>query len=158
MQYIKLLESIAFDEIAEMRKQCEGNLYKAFSEGLDELKSQTQDIRVLKPYEGLLTIDKPWLVDEHFEMEVIDVDNVLGVSLDRETNNRTTFNPIPNQQRPLRFFIPNNLQWGDKLNMTMRLRIKVTTPIKLNLVNNDGQLMIREDDEFARNSKEVHFI
>ena len=93
---------------------------------------------MLKPYEGHLTIDKPWLVDEHFEMEVIDVDNVLGVSLDRETNNRTTFNPIPNQTKPLRFFIPNNLQWGDKLNMTMRLRIKVTTPIKLNLVNNDG--------------------
>jgi len=39
--------------------------------------------------------------------------------------------------------------------MTMRLLIKVTTPVKLNLVNNDGQIMIGEDDI---EGEEVHYI
>ena len=90
-----MLESIAAQEIADIRKQCEGNLYTAFNEGLDDLRFQTKEIRVLKPYEGDLEIGMHDLIDEHFDMEVIDVENVFGVSLDRETNNRTPFNPVP---------------------------------------------------------------
>ena len=46
-----------------------------------------------------------------------------------------------------RVYIPTNVEWGDTLHMTMRLVVKITTPVKLNLKNKENQLLIDEDDE-----------
>ena len=37
MAYINLLEAIAADDRASINSYCEGNLYRAFNEGLNEL-------------------------------------------------------------------------------------------------------------------------
>ena len=38
--YVELLQAIAQQETADLRKKCEGNLYRAFMEGLEDLNEQ----------------------------------------------------------------------------------------------------------------------
>ena len=71
-------------------------------------------------------------------MEIIDFENVFGVSLDRETNNQMTFNRVSQRRLNFRTYIPAELQWNDTLAMTLRVVVKITTPIKLNLEKADG--------------------
>lgn len=59
------------------------------------------------------------------------------MAIDRETNNRISYNQVEQSKPNFRAFVPNDMQWGDKLAMTMRLVVKITTPVKLNLVNKD---------------------
>ena len=53
-------------------------------------------------------------------------------------------------------YIPNNLQYGDSSRSIFRFIIKVTTPVKLNLTNKEGQTLITEED--AIQEDEVHFV
>ena len=75
-------------------------------------------------------------------MEVVDFENVFGVSLDRETNNRLAYNRHSQIRPNLRTYIPAEIKWNDSLAMTMRVVVKITTPIKLNLEQADGQALI----------------
>ena len=92
--YIVLLEAIASGDKNQIRQVCEGNLYKSFSEGLDELSFSTKEIMVLnKPdFELDERMDKE--IDELFDVEVVDMEQIFGVSIDRETNSRISFNPV----------------------------------------------------------------
>ena len=47
LAYIDLLESIAASDKEQIRKITEGDLYLAFSEGLDELNYEAKEIKVL---------------------------------------------------------------------------------------------------------------
>ena len=44
LSYISLLESIADDDRSQINQVCEGNLYKAFSEGLSDLNYNIKEI------------------------------------------------------------------------------------------------------------------
>ena len=90
-------------------------------------------------------------------MEVIDFESVFGVSLDRETNNRMVYNRVQQRRPALRTYIPAELQWNDTLAMNMRVVVKITTPVKLNLIQEkaDGQALIAKEDAM---DEEVHFV
>ena len=51
--------------------------------------------------------------------------------------------------------MPSEISFGDKLAMTMRILVKVTTPVKLNLITQEGHELISPGD---KDSKEVHFV
>ena len=53
-------------------------------------------------------------------------------------------------------YVPNEVLWGDSLSTIIRFIIKVTTPVKLNLTNKEGQTLITEED--AIQEDEVHFV
>ena len=42
--------------------------------------------------------------------------------------------------------------------MNFRLVVKISTDIKLNLINNDDQSMIQLDDQFEKKMPEVHYM
>ena len=70
-----------------------------------------------------------------FDVEVIDIEQIFGLSIDRATNNRTVFNKVQNNKPNFRAYVPIELSWGDKILMTMKILVKITTPVKLSLVN-----------------------
>ena len=76
--------------------------------------------------------------DELFDVEVIDMEQVLGLSIDRDSNNRIAYNRIQTNKKMFRSYVPHELKWGDALDMTMRLVVKMTTPVKLNLRNKEN--------------------
>ena len=49
--YVNLLEAIAQRETADLRKICEGNLYRAFMEGLEDLNEQSMKVEVMRPFD-----------------------------------------------------------------------------------------------------------
>jgi len=77
---------------------------------LEDLREQTKEIRVVKPFtEELDAETSSSLIDEHFKMEVIDFENVFGVSLDRDTNNRTVYNRVRKHRKNMRMYVPAEL-------------------------------------------------
>ena len=131
-------------------------MYNAFSEGLDELRDQHMKPKVLKPFDKIEVTGTEELVDEWFKMEVVGVENIFGVSIDREINNRIVYNHVETKRPNLRTYIPAELQWNDKLTMNMQLCVKVTTPVKLSLISEkEGTSLIAPEDEMAT---EVHFV
>ena len=42
--------------------------------------------------------------------------------------------------------------------MNFRICVKITTDIKLNLINNDGESLIPLEDEIEKKSKEIHYM
>ena len=148
--YMELLDAIALRETAILRKKCEGNLYRALMEGLEDISEQEMKVKVMRPFD-FGDIQQPITeetLSDYFKMEVIDFENVFGVSLDRETNNRVVYRPVSQRRPNLRTYVPTELEWNDTLAMTMRVVVKITTPIKLNLIQEkaDGQAMIPEED------------
>ena len=116
LAYIDLLESIAAGDKEQIRKISEGDLYRAFSEGLDELNFETKEIKVLNIDEELGPTDDD-KIDKLFDIEVLGADQVFGVSIDRETNRRITYNKVKTSQ--LRAYVPSELDYGQKLSMIM---------------------------------------
>ena len=53
-------------------------------------------------------------------------------------------------------YSPNEVLYGDSLYSMFRFIIKVTTPVKLNLTNKEGQTLIAEKDAIQKD--EVHFV
>ena len=51
--------------------------------------------------------------------------------------------------------MPKIIGWGDKLSMSMCLLVKITTPIKLNLINTNSQALISQE---MVSEKEVHYV
>ena len=94
-------------------------------------------------------------IDKLFEIEVIDIEQIFGVVIDREQNNRTAFNRVENNKLNFRAYVPFMVNLGDKLQMTMKILVKITTPVKLNLVNQSNQVLISQEDADA---KEVHYV
>ena len=78
------------------------------------------------------------LVDNLFEMEVVDAFQYSGLSVDRETNETIAFNKINSGRSDYKGYVPKLMHWGDKLNISWSLLVKITTPIKLNLINAEG--------------------
>lgn len=54
-------------------------------------------------------------VDELVEMKVIDFEQVFGLSLDRDTNNRSNFEKVATNKKKkfFRAYMPIELEWGD---------------------------------------------
>ena len=156
LAYIQLLEAVASNEIAQINSYCEANLYRAFSEGLSDLNYTTQSISVMNQ-EAVAEVDisDDATFNELFDMEVIDMDQTFGLSIDRASNTRIAFNNVKTKKPNFKVFVPADMQWGDELEMTIRLLVKITTPIKLNLVNKEGLEMISKEDADER---EVHFV
>ena len=73
LSYISLLESIADDDRAQINQTCEQNLYKAFSEGMSELNYNVKEIKVMNNEAEMISSTMDLLIDELFDMEVIDV-------------------------------------------------------------------------------------
>ena len=119
--------------------------------------------KVLKPFDKIELTGSEELVDKWFKIEIVDMENIFGVSIDREINNRIVYHSMePNETKRPKFpkgrtYIPAELQWNDKLTMIMRLVVKVTTPVKLNLILEDegGTSLIAPEDLMAT---EVHFV
>ena len=78
------------------------------------------------------------LIDELFDMEVVDASQYFGLSVDRETNERIAYNRINTKKPNYKGYVPKIMSWGDKLSMSMCLLVKITTPIKLNLIDTKG--------------------
>ena len=87
-----------------------------------------------------MTIDETMdlLIDDLFEMEVIDASQYFGLSVDRETNERIAYNKINTNRPNYMGYVPKIISWGEELNMSMCLLVKITTPIKLNLIDTNG--------------------
>lgn len=84
--YVVMLDSVATNDRQQINLMSEANLYRAFSEGLDELNSNFKDITVLnKPDYFDSATDAQ--IDDLFEMEVVGIAQTLGLSIDRATNN-----------------------------------------------------------------------
>jgi len=84
---------------------------------------------------GILNEHQDAEIDKLFEVEVIDIEQVFGLVIDRATNNQTVFNKVQTKKPNFRAYVPLELNWGDKMQMTMKILVKITTPVKLNLVN-----------------------
>ena len=93
--------------------------------------------------------------NEMFDMEVVEMDQTFGLSIDREANTRIAFNNVKTKKPNFKVFVPGDMQWGDELEMTIRLLVKITTPVKLNLVSKDGLELISQEDA---DDREVHFV
>ena len=67
-----LLDSIASNDRQQINLVCEGNLYRAFSEGLDDLNTNFREVQVFNKPENFdrATDDE---IDALFDMEVIGV-------------------------------------------------------------------------------------
>ena len=91
-------------------------------------------------------------------MECVDVETILGVHIDREINNRTEYKESENMPGIGRWYMPKGLRYGNKLPYVMRVVIKVTTPVKLNIVNSECKYLINEEDKAAKRVTEVHFM
>ena len=75
MAYINLLEAIAADDRASINSYCEGNMYRAFNEGLNELNYTAQSIKVMNPIEKWdVDIYDDKTFNEIFDIEIIDMD------------------------------------------------------------------------------------
>ena len=59
------------------------------------------------------------LIDDLFEMEIIDVQQYFGLSVDRETNERVAYNKIKTNRPNYNGYVPKLMTWGDKLSMSM---------------------------------------
>lgn len=57
---------------------------------MEELNFTTKEIKVLNTVELDETQDAE--IDKLFEVEVMDLEQIFGVSIDRETNNRISYN------------------------------------------------------------------
>ena len=95
------------------------------------------------------------LIDELFDMEVVDASQYFGLSVDRETNERIAYNKINANKPSYKGYVPKIIGWGDKLSMSMCLLVKITTPIKLNLINTNSQALISQE---MVSEKEVHYV
>ena len=89
-----------------------------------------------------------------FDIEVIEMDKTLGLSIDREANTKLAHITV-HEDEYWKIYFPANMQYGDQLELTRRVLVKIKTPIKLNLINKDGQEMISKEDVDKR---EVHFV
>ena len=132
-------------------------MYNAFSEGLDQLRDQHMKPKVLKPFDKIEVTGTEELVDKWFKMEVVGVENIFGVSIDREINNRIFDNHDETKRPNLRTYIPvEDKKLNDKLTSKMQMCVKVTTPVKLSLIlEKEGTSLIAPEDEMAT---EVHFV
>ena len=81
--------------------------------------------------DGYLDAEMVTRIAKLFYIEIVDMKLIFGPSINRAANKRKV-------RQNLRVYYPVKMKWGDKLPMTVRLLVKITTPIKLNLVNKDG--------------------
>ena len=50
--------------------------------------------KVLKPFDKIEVTGSEELVDKWFKMEIVDMENIFGVSIDREINNRIVYHSL----------------------------------------------------------------
>ena len=91
-------------------------------------------------------------------MEVVEIEQVFGCGIDRAANNRIKFNEIKNGKANFRAYVPVEIYRGDELPMTMRVVVKITTPVKLNLLTKDDQELISSENLVEAYKKEVHYV
>ena len=78
------------------------------------------------------------LIDNLFDMEIVNSFQYSGLSIDRETNKTIEFRKIDSVRSDYKGYVPKQMYWGDKLNISWCLLVKISTPIKLNLINTEG--------------------
>lgn len=78
------------------------------------------------------------LIDSLFDMEIVNSFQYSGLSVDRETNKTIEFRKIESVKSDYKGYVPKVMHWGDNLNISWSLLVKITTPIKLNLINTEG--------------------
>ena len=77
------------------------------------------------------------------KMEVIDYGQTFGAKIDRETNRENRLAKTWSAaHRQYDAYVKANVQWGDPMDMNFRMVVKITTDIKLNLINDKGQSLI----------------
>ena len=135
--YIALLKSISESDISGLGKLCEGNMIQAFSEGLGSLHRHTDEIQLLN-IDGTETT---WndVVDNQMQMQVLDWGPCFGAEIDRRTNLENRLKRVNVGKQRTDAFVSSNSKWGETmLKMNLRVVVKITTDIKLNLINNEG--------------------
>jgi len=62
---------------------------------------------------GTLDENQDAEIDKLFEIEVIEVSQILGVLIDRAENNRTAFRRMETKRPNFRAYFPVETNWGD---------------------------------------------
>ena len=93
------------------------------------------------------------LNEQKFEMhmELVDFDQTFGAFIDRELNRDKQVFPIQNnifyrkKHENYTAYMPGIRNYGDKLTVNMELLLKITTNLKLDLVDKEQKRLVPEN-------------
>lgn len=92
-------------------------------------------------------------------MEVIEYGQTFGAKIDRATNREDRLAKTwASASKHYDAYVKADVQWGDLMDMNFRMVIKITTDIKLNLINDKDQSMIQLDDHIEKMTREIHYM
>lgn len=157
--YVELLNAIAKQDKTNLRILCEGNLSTEFRQSLDRIMPQVQAIEVFnKPDENASESDLEKLI----KVEVIDFDQTTGAYIDRAKNADFDVRPIslPFKRMAVRAYqqdVTKVGQEGHWVSVCITLTLKVSTPIKLDIVLPGDKSLLREYEK-DNDDKEIHYM
>merc|ERR1719273_277506 len=141
--YQSLLESIANRDHEAIADSCEKRLFNKFMNS--NLTDDVKEIEVLNADENL----------EWTELKVVDCMNIYGPEIDRDTNFSKGELRMIRRNDYQTFIFPKKIQYGDEYPVILQLDIQIKTPLKLNLIDSDGNHLIPYR---ARGEIETHYL
>ena len=139
---------------------CEKSLATEFCEGIEWIAPQINKIELLgeEQFNDLLE-------DDEFKIELVDFAETSGAYIERARNRDADLRPVnPKFVKRIKYqgylqdpqYNARNPDSYYSINATLVLRI--TTPLRLNIVGLDGQSMIEGGDDLDDMEEEVHFM
>ena len=92
---------------------------------------------------------------DNIKINCVDYHEFFGAKIDRESNRVSGLSNLNSNRKNFSAYMPNNIEWGQKLPMNMVFKIRVESNVKLNLYNNEGVPLIKPEQTLE---PEVHFM
>ena len=89
------------------------------------------------------------------ELEIVDYMQYFGISIDRDYNETKGNHKQTKTKEDYMALIPEIIEWGDELKLLLQLIVRIETPVKLNLINSDGESSIKNEE---MGIPEVHYL
>lgn len=142
--YKEFLHGLASGDVAQMQQICEKRLIRKFT-GADLLETNRK-VEVLNSDQASM---------DRTKIEIVDKINLYGIEIDRDTNfSKGTFNRWRIDDGVM-FHNNFEVDSGDATKQIMRYDIKIQTPMKLNLIDMEGNELIPDSE---KQDLETHFV